>query len=231
MDKKLARIGFAGTIIYLLLVLAMTWNRLPDLWDYCTEINAVGDFLAGAFAPLAFLWLVLGYFQQSESLRLQIKELTNSVEQQTALVATNEEQLRLNKENAEFEKRKLEASVEPRFSLSSRYNSISNEAMIYAVTLYNGGYGITCVEIEQENQKTIKLNGLPHGGKIDFEFKMALPQEGCFDFIKVRYLNGLNSARQVYFRIDFIHRPNKNPSLNVVNPSGTFTRDGENLYV
>ena len=31
--------------------------------------NAHGDFAAGAFAPLAFLWLVLGFFQQGEELR------------------------------------------------------------------------------------------------------------------------------------------------------------------
>jgi hypothetical protein len=44
--------------------------------------------LSGAFAPLAFLWLVLGFMQQgeelrhsAEALRLQSEELRNSVEQ------------------------------------------------------------------------------------------------------------------------------------------------------
>lgn len=39
------------------------------------EINELGDFLAGIFSPLAFLWLVLGFFQQKKELSLQIKEM------------------------------------------------------------------------------------------------------------------------------------------------------------
>jgi hypothetical protein len=37
--------------------------------------NELGDFAAGYLAPLAFLWLVIGYFQQGEELRLQRHEL------------------------------------------------------------------------------------------------------------------------------------------------------------
>jgi hypothetical protein len=51
--------------------------------------NEVGDFLAGVFGPLAFLWLVFGYYQQGEelkhsveALRLQAEELNESVQQQ-----------------------------------------------------------------------------------------------------------------------------------------------------
>jgi hypothetical protein len=58
--------------------------------------NEWGDFFAGASAPLAFLWLVIGYFQQGDelsqntkaleqqekALQLQVDELRQSVEQQ-----------------------------------------------------------------------------------------------------------------------------------------------------
>lgn len=51
------------------------------------EINAIGDFLAGAFAPLGFFWLVAGFYQQgkgldqnSEALKLQAKELKASTD-------------------------------------------------------------------------------------------------------------------------------------------------------
>lgn len=67
--------------------------------------NEVGDFLAGAFSPLAFFWLVLGFIQQGQELRnsadalwLQGKELKNSVEQQRALVQVTTEQLALERE-------------------------------------------------------------------------------------------------------------------------------------
>lgn len=56
------------------------------------KINEWGDFFAGFAAPLAFLWLVLGYLQQGEelrlstdALRLQADELKQSVEQQKQL--------------------------------------------------------------------------------------------------------------------------------------------------
>ncbi len=32
------------------------------------ELNALGDFLAGIFAPVAFFWLILGYVQQGKRL-------------------------------------------------------------------------------------------------------------------------------------------------------------------
>ena len=37
--------------------------------------NEWGDFLAGTFAPLAFLWLVLGYLQQGQALRQNTEAL------------------------------------------------------------------------------------------------------------------------------------------------------------
>ncbi|WP_207667522.1 MULTISPECIES: hypothetical protein [Acinetobacter] len=50
--------------------------------------NELGDFLAGVFAPLAFLFLYLGYKQQGE-------ELKNSVSQQTELATTAKKELDL----------------------------------------------------------------------------------------------------------------------------------------
>ncbi len=50
--------------------------------------NELGDFLAGVFAPLAFLFLYLGYKQQGEELR-------NSVSQQTELASTAKKELDL----------------------------------------------------------------------------------------------------------------------------------------
>ena len=47
------------------------------------EPNSVGDFLAGLFAPLAFLWLVVGLLQQGQELKLQYFELKKSVDQYT----------------------------------------------------------------------------------------------------------------------------------------------------
>ncbi|WP_052483442.1 hypothetical protein [Pseudomonas sp. StFLB209] len=122
MSKKLQRIGFLITFFYVFAILLMTWNRLPSLWNYQTEINAVGDFLAGAFAPLAFLWLVIGYFQQGEELRqsrtaleLQAEELRHSVEQQQAMVAIAGRQLQAELDGFLYERERRNNEKRPRF--------------------------------------------------------------------------------------------------------------------
>lgn len=91
-------LGIVLSVLYIFLMWWIFGDRIGALKSM--DLNAVGDFLAGAFSPLAFLWLVLGYRQQgrelahsSESLRLQTKELAASVEQQKALVLAQKEQL------------------------------------------------------------------------------------------------------------------------------------------
>jgi len=78
------------TIVWLLLgaiyiLSSVGWNQFSDL-----PADQIGSFVEGAFAPLAFLWLVIGYFlqqeelqQNTEALRLQAEEIQRSVEQAT----------------------------------------------------------------------------------------------------------------------------------------------------
>jgi len=56
-------------------------------------LEAIGSFLEGAFAPLAFLWLVLGLFIQQRELTRNTEALTRTVEQsekQTIAIAATE---------------------------------------------------------------------------------------------------------------------------------------------
>ncbi|AMS22155.1 hypothetical protein AYK59_19200 [Pseudomonas synxantha] len=95
MRNKLAWIGTIFTAIYLFAFTAFIFGRLPQLQTM--ELNAVGDFLAGAFGPIAFFWLILGFMQQgtelrvsADALRMQADELKASVQQQTSLVAAQQ---------------------------------------------------------------------------------------------------------------------------------------------
>ena len=60
-------------------------------------LNEWGDFLAGASAPLALFWLVIGYFQHGQELRLNTRALTAQEEElrrqveATATLADNAE--------------------------------------------------------------------------------------------------------------------------------------------
>lgn len=100
------------------------------------ELNGWGDYFAGFSAPLAFLWLVLGYLQQGEelrnntkalelqaeelkqstdALRLQAEELKNSVEQQSQLVAVSREQMRMNIESMQEDREHRRELARPKF--------------------------------------------------------------------------------------------------------------------
>jgi len=61
--------------------------------DYNFSLDAVGSFLEGAFAPLAFLWLVLGLFIQQRELADNteaIRRTSEQSEKQTQAIAATE---------------------------------------------------------------------------------------------------------------------------------------------
>ena len=93
MNQKSLNCGRGITIVWLAVIFIFWW--LGNL-DSPKSLNELGDFLAGIFAPVAFLWLVLGYVQQGKqleqntkaleqqekALQLQINEMKESVKQQ-----------------------------------------------------------------------------------------------------------------------------------------------------
>jgi len=96
--EHLGEIGGALTLTYLVIVAVVIWGRADSLMTM--PLNEVGDFLAGAFGPVAFLWLVFGFLQQGDELRqgtkaleLQAFELKNSVQQQSIMAAAATQQI------------------------------------------------------------------------------------------------------------------------------------------
>lgn len=66
--RPLTKLALGITVVWgLAFVLILLCKR--DAWSAMT-LNEWGDFLAGASAPLALLWLVIGYFQHGQELRL-----------------------------------------------------------------------------------------------------------------------------------------------------------------
>jgi hypothetical protein len=88
-------LGLTGTWI----LLAIVYIELTFGWRGFIHLSAsdLGNFLEGAFAPLAFLWLVIGYFLQKKelehntealraqafALEAQLQEIQRGAEQQT----------------------------------------------------------------------------------------------------------------------------------------------------
>lgn len=111
-----------------------------------SELNLWGDFLAGLFAPLAFLWLVLGYLQQGDELRqstqaleLQAKELKNSVEQQGRLVAVSRQQLTHEIESLNEERTLRREAARPKFVPQSSGAETSGGVTTYRMKIVNVG--------------------------------------------------------------------------------------------
>ncbi|MEX5490781.1 hypothetical protein ABFV43_18360 [Pseudomonas fulva] len=98
------KLAVVFSVLYICGLVLICVYKLDELTGL--KLNELGDYLAGAFGPLALAWLVFGYFQQgdelrqgTEALRLQATELNNSVAQQAKIVAANEISLR-NHENS-----------------------------------------------------------------------------------------------------------------------------------
>ncbi|MCI1022139.1 hypothetical protein HWD96_07835 [Pseudomonas putida] len=136
--KYLGAVGAALTLAYVAVVLPIIWGRVDTLLTM--PLNEVGDFLAGAFGPLAILWLVLGFLQQGEELRqntkavefqgdeiklsreallMQAEELKNSVEQQSIMAAAATAQMDAQRAALKLQMEEIEKAGRANFRFSS----------------------------------------------------------------------------------------------------------------
>jgi hypothetical protein len=80
--------GLWGSILWVFLLVVYVSNGSGWLHLSNAPMDTLGSFLEGAFAPLAFLWFVLGYFtqqkelsQNTEAIKLQHQEMQKSAAQ------------------------------------------------------------------------------------------------------------------------------------------------------
>lgn len=130
--------------------------------------NEVGDMLAGAFAPLAFFWLVLGFIQQGQELRnsgralwLQGEELKNAVEQQRELVAATRESLAFESDRLAAERDDLRRRSQPRFEITyNGYSSTDNQGR--AITSWHiANHGVRCTDLKINTIDSQRLMSRP----------------------------------------------------------------------
>ncbi|ENV33931.1 hypothetical protein [Acinetobacter gerneri] len=136
--------------------------------------NSLGDFLAGTFAPLGFILLILGYLQNTralkmqgdelkisnESFRKQCEELKNSVEQQKALALTTEQELEHLKKQSEIELDIMLTNAQPffHFTLSDAVKHDVNqgsETLISPNDKFYKNFEYLLFEIGFTNSRTI----------------------------------------------------------------------------
>lgn len=142
--NHLGKVGSAMTYAYLVVIVAMIWGRSGQLLNM--PLNEVGDFLAGAFGPVAFLWLVLGFLQQGDELRtsskaleLQATELKNSVEQQKVMAAAALEQIEAQRATLQMQIDERDEGLRANFSIDSGYASYGSGRVRNTIMIRNQG--------------------------------------------------------------------------------------------
>ena len=147
-DKRFA-FGIIASTLWIAIAAWMLFTQ-----DHPKELNAWGDFLAGFSAPLAFLWLVLGYMQQGEELKqstqalqLQAAELRSSVEQQSQLVEITRRQFEQELTTIEAERARRKILAQPVLILSQTTAFTRDRLQMHNIRIFNAGNDASDVRI------------------------------------------------------------------------------------
>lgn len=204
MKDKRFWFGLIATLVWLGFAAYMvSTQRHPE------NLNAWGDFFAGFFAPLAFLWLVLGYLQQgeelkhsTEALKLQAQELKNSVDQQSQLVAVTREQMNLELEALQEERELRRDTARPKFVAGRGTTTVSGGKATFNLWLTNVGSVATNVElvfdppIEKPQHHLIPVFSNKLGQEIELRFSSTIESDAI-----IRYVDAAGLPGEVRFSV------------------------------
>lgn len=205
--KGLTRVGMVGSGFWILLLGAYVVANGPKVIGL--DPNEVGDFLAGSFAPLAFFWLVLGFFQQGSELRnsgralwLQGEELRNSVEQQRQLVEVTREQVMSDHTRAVAEQKRARQLAQPKLELALGGWGSSQGARNQGFQLANYGRPCTQVRLQFDGDWSPRsIDQLDTGKRLTWDQTIVAGQERVV--VTVSYLDQHLEPGTSVFEITF----------------------------
>lgn len=202
-------LGGLVTGVYLVGVATLVYwkhTTIPDL-----ELNEIGDFLAGVFGPVAFLWLVLGYLQQgrelklsSEALQLQAQELKNSVEQQKELVDITKLQVESEMNRLRSIQERREKDIMP--ELFARVDGTVHMGQQCFLELNIGNDGATIFKAAIDfggdlSGLNIFIPEWPKGKFQQFSIKFDLDNPAIEETITIAYKDADHNTKAAYFDI------------------------------
>ena len=164
--------------------------KKEDFYSRDMSLNELGDYLAGAFSPLAFLWLIYGYFMQNIELKAQIIEFRKNV-------ALTQEQISQTERLEEDRVASYKRSCQPRFIfrtdfLSNSEYEWSDEIIAYSSSALGSAYLIKAID-SNESDKIISENE-----KIDIPIKIKSLKNDSYTFILInpyfRHPNNLSQS-------------------------------------
>ncbi len=183
--------------------------------------NEVGDLLAGVAGPVAFIWLVYGYFlqgiaikQQAEELQLntkalelQAEELKNSVEQQRELVDVSKRQFESHLDSIQKEQAKQKASSQPIFVFYTEGASFSPDNQLHTRTsIENIGATVTNVEFSWSPQvghrKLRDMTTFESGRKVAFSWSYKKDETPYDLWLAVEFTDSFGDRHKHFF--DFL---------------------------
>lgn len=205
MDNRLKWFGGVTTGLYMAVGCWYVFVRWPEILSL--DPNELGDFLAGAFSPLAFLWLVLGFYQQGKELRLQVREMKNSVEQAERLVAVTTRQVETEIENNTLARRQSELASRPNFRMRVVYFIPSESGQIGELVLKNIGYAASnvCVLLTKDGEYSVLavFDAVETGSEHHFSISLGPEKlEEGYQF-EVSYVGFILEAGVQYFDLKF----------------------------
>ena len=212
MNDRRFKFGTIVTVLWLILIALIIFQDLK--MARAMKPNEWADFFAGFFAPLAFLWLILGYLQQgqelqlsTEALRLQADELRNSVQQQKELVDVTRQQVESDREALQLERLARQDAAKPLFVVRNQGGSFIGDGRAnYNLVISNAGNTVTSV--------VATLSGISGGPRILFDVNMftrmtectaelstteAFPDQGVN--LRIEYLDTYGQAGVMLFQV------------------------------
>lgn len=155
-SSSLGKWAVGVSLIYLIGLATLTngrWSQLQTM-----PLNELGDFLAGAFGPLAILWLVVGFFQQgheldlnTQALLLQHESMKASVHETAQLVKVAKEEQDATEKRWHEDRARRDAVLFPSFTIVCKHGLQGAKPIEWGFDLGNLGADCSNLELQTDN--------------------------------------------------------------------------------
>jgi len=209
--RRLMQWGTLISLVYLTGLGIYAWSVSSLMIEMTPDEFAT--FLSGAFAPIGFLWLVLGFRQQGDELQnsaralwLQGEELRNSVEQQRQLVEVSREKLAYEVAARMESEAEAERAAQPRLVATKGYRSYSGLQQTHEISVYSGGPTCSDVSVIANGEIVARKAVFQTGERIKFEMSYQRPNDVLPIMLFVQYKDLQEKRRQIHFYIPTIEK-------------------------
>lgn len=205
-SRRILWIGLACSVAYI----AIMGIYALSVWHLMLEMKPAdfATFLSGVFAPLAFLWLVLGFMQQGDELKhsaealwLQGQELQNSVEQQKQLVGVTKEQLEIERTSRAKAEEDAEQAAQPVLFMNHVGSGSSRSDRFFGYVLRSAGPPCADMDVYTSGDLHGSRSHFAAGSEYNLEFQFAVEEEVEPAELLIEYTDTRGRRRAQRFKI------------------------------